>query len=94
MTIKTIPNFLAADLAHAYHQAMKMVERRSTLHTNKSARATLDEYLSLCGKVGINMHNDSWLEIANDVVREIEEYSRGMRRKFAHNANNNQMVGA
>jgi len=92
--IKNIPNFLAVDLAHAYHEVMTMTNRRSSLPCSKGARETLEDYLALCEKVGTRLHNDVWLKNAYDLVDQIEESHRQVMRKARANIANHRKVSA
>jgi len=94
MTIKNIPNFIAVDLAHAYHEVMVMVENRSSFHCSKSPRKTLEDYLAACSKAGVCLHNDLWLERAHEVIEELEQRRRDALDMIRQNVSKSREVSA
>jgi hypothetical protein len=63
----------ASRLATTYYDAMRMVDRRTSLHlpVGTSPRAALDAYLRSCERCGVSLHNEHWLRRAEAVVAEL-----------------------
>jgi hypothetical protein len=70
---KTLTRYQAAQLAEAYHNIMLLVNHdRSNMSggSPSSPRSILDRYLDICKECQCRLHNDAWLEYAQEVVKE------------------------
>ena len=70
---KTLTKYQASQLAEAYHNIMLLVNHdRSNMSggSPSSPRSILNRYLDVCKECQCRLHNDAWLEYAQEVVKE------------------------
>ena len=70
---KTLTKYQASQLAEAYHNIMLLVNHdRSNMSggSPSSPRSILNRYLDICKECQCRLHNDAWLEYAQEVVKE------------------------
>ena len=70
---KTLTKYQASQLAEAYHNIMLLVNHdRSNMSggSPSSPRSIMDRYLDVCKDCQCRLHNDAWLEYAQEVVKE------------------------
>ena len=70
---KTLTKYQAAQLAEAYHNIMLLVNHnRSSMSggSPSSPRSVLQRYLDVCKECECRLHNDAWIEYAEEVIAE------------------------
>lgn len=89
---KTLTKYQASQLAEAYHNIMLLVNHnRSSMSggSPSSPRSVLQRYLDVCKECECRLHNDAWLEYAEEVIAEKQaKYMQGWERLIKNEAMN------
>ena len=93
---KTLTKYQASQLAEAYHNIMLLVNHnRSNMSggSPSSPRSVLKRYLDVCKECQCRLHNDAWLEYAEEVIAEKQaNFTKGWVRIIKHEEMNDENI--
>ena len=85
-----IDTHAAAQLAHAYADAMNLTARHE-YHPSTTPRRVLETYLHWSKVTGVVLHNEHWEAVAEKTVEQLNEKRRAAWAKALQGANDKPM---